>query len=341
MPVAPPASAIGPVAGVLEAAQHDQADQVAVVEARRRGVAAVVEGDRALGEPGGQRGPVGGVVDQAALVQVVEEVGAGIRRTSSPRGRPPVQPDAAGCPRTVRPVRENGRRPCAGPSAPSAALLALAGVARRVHVHARGPSTRPTRRRSSRPRSTPPTARSCTRSTPRRTARSSRSSEIPAHVREAVIAIEDERFYRHNGVDPRAILRAARTNVEAGEHRAGRLDDHPAVREAGDPARTTPPPSSASSRRRPPPSSSSAATPRTGSSSCTSTPSTSGTAPTGSRRPPTSTSGSRPPSSALEEGALLAGLIQRPERHRSLRRTPRPRVERRAPRARADGAPTT
>ena len=40
--------------------------------------------------------------------------------------------------------------------------------------------------------------------------------EIPAHVREAVIAIEDERFYRHNGVDPRAILRAARKNVEAG-----------------------------------------------------------------------------------------------------------------------------
>ena len=45
--------------------------------------------------------------------------------------------------------------------------------------------------------------------------------EIPVHVREAVIAIEDERFYRHNGVDPRAILRAARTNVEAGETEQG------------------------------------------------------------------------------------------------------------------------
>ena len=45
--------------------------------------------------------------------------------------------------------------------------------------------------------------------------------QIPVHVREAVIAIEDERFYRHNGVDPRAILRAARTNVEAGATEQG------------------------------------------------------------------------------------------------------------------------
>src|SRR5688572_18422142 len=45
--------------------------------------------------------------------------------------------------------------------------------------------------------------------------------EIPLHVRQAVIAIEDERFYRHNGVDPRAILRAARTNVEAGTTEQG------------------------------------------------------------------------------------------------------------------------
>ena len=45
--------------------------------------------------------------------------------------------------------------------------------------------------------------------------------QIPRHVRQAVIAIEDERFYRHNGVDPRAILRAARTNVEAGSTQQG------------------------------------------------------------------------------------------------------------------------
>ncbi|HLT17497.1 MAG TPA: PBP1A family penicillin-binding protein [Acidimicrobiales bacterium] len=41
-------------------------------------------------------------------------------------------------------------------------------------------------------------------------------AEIPRHVQDAVIAIEDERFYRHRGVDLRAILRALRANAVAG-----------------------------------------------------------------------------------------------------------------------------
>lgn len=41
--------------------------------------------------------------------------------------------------------------------------------------------------------------------------------EIPRHVQDAVIAIEDERFYRHRGVDVRAIMRALRANALAGE----------------------------------------------------------------------------------------------------------------------------
>ena len=45
-----------PVAGVLEAAQDQQTDEVADVEAVGGGVAAVVERDRSLGQPGGQRG---------------------------------------------------------------------------------------------------------------------------------------------------------------------------------------------------------------------------------------------------------------------------------------------
>ena len=40
--------------------------------------------------------------------------------------------------------------------------------------------------------------------------------EIPMLVRNAVIAIEDERFYVHDGMDLKAIIRAARTNLEAG-----------------------------------------------------------------------------------------------------------------------------
>ena len=36
---------------------------------------------------------------------------------------------------------------------------------------------------------------------------------IPTHVKNAVIAIEDKRFYSHNGVDARSILRALKTNL--------------------------------------------------------------------------------------------------------------------------------
>lgn len=45
--------------------------------------------------------------------------------------------------------------------------------------------------------------------------------EIPRHVQDAVIAIEDERFYRHRGVDLRAILRAMRANALAGDIEEG------------------------------------------------------------------------------------------------------------------------
>jgi len=41
-------------------------------------------------------------------------------------------------------------------------------------------------------------------------------AEIPQMVRDAVIAIEDERFYIHDGFDLKAIIRAARTNLEEG-----------------------------------------------------------------------------------------------------------------------------
>lgn len=43
-----------------------------------------------------------------------------------------------------------------------------------------------------------------------------RVSDLPAHVPNAFIAIEDKRFYKHAGVDPRAIARAFRNNMRAG-----------------------------------------------------------------------------------------------------------------------------
>jgi penicillin-binding protein 1A len=45
--------------------------------------------------------------------------------------------------------------------------------------------------------------------------------QIPEHVRDAVIAIEDERFYRHDGVDLRAVLRALRADATAGQIEQG------------------------------------------------------------------------------------------------------------------------
>jgi penicillin-binding protein 1A len=45
--------------------------------------------------------------------------------------------------------------------------------------------------------------------------------EIPRSLRHATIAIEDESFYEHDGVDYQAILRAAVENIEAGEVKQG------------------------------------------------------------------------------------------------------------------------
>jgi penicillin-binding protein 1A len=45
--------------------------------------------------------------------------------------------------------------------------------------------------------------------------------EIPERLRNATIAIEDENFYEHDGVDYGAIARAALENIEAGEVRQG------------------------------------------------------------------------------------------------------------------------
>ena len=41
--------------------------------------------------------------------------------------------------------------------------------------------------------------------------------DMPQHLRDATVAIEDERFYEHSGVDVNAIIRAGIKNIESGE----------------------------------------------------------------------------------------------------------------------------
>ena len=47
------------------------------------------------------------------------------------------------------------------------------------------------------------------------------ASDLPSHVRDAVISIEDRRFFHHHGIDVRGILRASFENLHAGELRQG------------------------------------------------------------------------------------------------------------------------
>ena len=46
-------------------------------------------------------------------------------------------------------------------------------------------------------------------------------SQVPAHVRQAFVAVEDRRFYEHNGTDWRSVVRATVRNVLAGGVREG------------------------------------------------------------------------------------------------------------------------
>ncbi len=46
-------------------------------------------------------------------------------------------------------------------------------------------------------------------------------SEVPAHLKQAILAAEDDRFYEHGGVDYIGVLRAAYSNFSAGSVRQG------------------------------------------------------------------------------------------------------------------------
>ncbi len=48
-----------------------------------------------------------------------------------------------------------------------------------------------------------------------------RVQDLPAHLKQAILAAEDERFYQHSGVDTLGILRAAYSNLASGGKRQG------------------------------------------------------------------------------------------------------------------------
>ena len=50
-------------------------------------------------------------------------------------------------------------------------------------------------------------------------------------MKQAIVAIEDRRFFEHRGVDLRGIVRAVWADIQHQARRPGRLDDHAAVRE--------------------------------------------------------------------------------------------------------------
>ena len=54
-------------------------------------------------------------------------------------------------------------------------------------------------------------------------------SAIPQMVAAAFVAAEDQRFWRHPGIDPLAILRAAWSNIQPRPHRLRGLHPHPAT----------------------------------------------------------------------------------------------------------------
>src|SRR5690606_37898536 len=45
--------------------------------------------------------------------------------------------------------------------------------------------------------------------------------EIPKHMRQAILAIEDRNFFTHKGIDPRGILRAALSYLKQGSPSQG------------------------------------------------------------------------------------------------------------------------
>ena len=142
-------------------------------------------------------------------------------------------------------------------------------------------------------------------------------------MKEATVAIEDQRFYEHRGVDFQGIGRAAGPGHPPDGADPGRLDDHRAVRQERAARPRAAGPSSRSSARPRSPTSSSATGQGQDPHRVPERRSTSARAPTASRRPPRPTSAGTTRAAATAsdrcasellpwEAAMLAGIIATP-----------------------------
>ena len=57
------------------------------------------------------------------------------------------------------------------------------------------------------------------------------TDDIAPIMRQAIVSVEDQRFFEHKGIDVRGVARALWQDVRHGRDRRGRLDDHAAVRQ--------------------------------------------------------------------------------------------------------------
>ena len=135
-------------------------------------------------------------------------VHGGHRRTLPARlasRRSTASASARRCLDTMTRVRRSGR--CCACWSPPRSSPPAAGTPRTCA----SPTTRPSRRRCS-----GPTARCSPPSTASRTASRSRSTAMAPSLPKAVVAIEDERFFDHDGVDARGVVRALTRDVQEG-----------------------------------------------------------------------------------------------------------------------------
>ena len=176
-----------------------------------------------------------------------------------------------------RKLRRTKRKPHFRSKAGLGVLLLLTArdhrraVGGRLHRRDRGDRARHRRAQADRQgrelgRSTPPTDRCSATCSPTSSARSGRGDDMPVELRQGTVAIEDERFYEHDGVDPEGIVRAAVKNVTSGSTRCRAARRSPSSSSARSTSRIRSRTSSARSARPSWPRSSRTSTPSAGSS---------------------------------------------------------------------------